>query len=268
MVLLPISDALSKLVVATYPAEQITWVRNLVHAVLILPLAFWRGGRLPFSLLHLARAMAFVLMTVLWISGLRWMPLADAQAVLFTFPLLVTAWSALAGTEVVGMVRWGAIAAGLTGMLMVVQPGFAELSPGVPLVCLAAVSTATYLLLTRRLAGSAPRLMMLALPALFALAAMTPFAAWKWVPPGAGDFAIMAVIGVMAAVIHLLLIFAYDQAEASALAPMAYLQIPVGVFLGWWMFGDLPGWVASAGIAVLISSGVVISVREHRAARR
>lgn len=264
MVLLPISDALSKLVAADYPAEQITWIRNLVHVALILPLALRRGARLPLGRLHIARAAAFVLMTVLWIAGLRWMPLADAQAVLFTFPLMVTAWSAVTGAEAVGIVRWGAVAAGMGGMLLVVQPGFAALGAGTPLVFLAAISAAAYIVLTRRLAGTAPRLMMLAMPAVVALVAMTPLAAWKWIMPDWADLGVMFVIGAMAAVIHLLLIVAYDHAEASALAPMAYLQIPVGVFLGWRIFGDLPGVVASVGIAVLILSGIVISVREHR----
>ena len=70
------------------------------------------------------------------------------------------------------------------------------------------------------------------------------------------------------ALICLLLIVACDRSEASAVAPLADRQILVGVFLGWWMFSDLPGPVASAGPAILILSGVVISIREHRARGR
>ena len=61
MVLLPIGDALSKFVVATYPAEQITWIRNLVHAGLVLPLAMRGGARIPLSPLHLFRGLNFLL---------------------------------------------------------------------------------------------------------------------------------------------------------------------------------------------------------------
>ena len=74
----------------------------------------------------------------------------------------------------------------------------------------------------------------------------------------------MALIGALSALIHLMLIVAYDHAEPSSIAPLAYLQLVFGIILGWTMFGDLPGPVAAIGMAIVVISGVVISVREHR----
>ncbi|MEM7059674.1 MAG: DMT family transporter [Pseudomonadota bacterium] len=267
MVLLPIGDAISKLVVATYPAEQITWVRNLVHVVIVLPLALRGGTRIPFSPLHLFRAFNFALMAVAYIAALRFMPLADAQALIFTFPLMVMVFSALALGLKVGPVRWTAALAGLAGVVLVVQPGFREMTIGVPLALLAAVSAAAYILLTRRLTGSTTPMMMLAVPGLISVLLLTPVMPFSWIAPDIWDLSLMIIIGLLSTMIHFLLIFTYARLEPSSVAPLAYLQIAVGVVLGWWIFGDLPNTAAAIGMIIVVLSGIVISVREHRGSR-
>lgn len=264
MVLLPIGDALSKYIVASYPAEQVAWVRNIAHAGLILPLALRGGGRILLTPWHLARGAAFTLMAVSFIAALKWMPLADGQALIFTFPLMIMAFSALALGHRVGPVRWSMALAGMGGVLLVVQPGFRELTIGVPLALVAALSTATYVLLTRKLTGSTSPLMMLALPALFSVVALAPVMPWRWIAPDWAGLGLMILTGLLSMTIHLLLILAYSRIEPSRIAPLAYLQIAVGVCLGWWMFGDLPDIAGFAGIAIIIASGIVISIRENR----
>lgn len=268
MVLLPIGDAISKLVVAEYPAEQITWVRNLVHTALILPLALRGGAKLPFSGLHLFRAFNFALMAVVYIAALRFMPLADAQSLIFTFPLMIMAYSALILGHRVGPVRWTMALAGLGGVLLVVQPGFREMSIGVPLALIAATSAAAYILLTRKLTGSTTQMMMLAFPGLVSVVLLTPVMPFSWIPPTTWDLGLMIIIGLLSTTIHFLLIFTYARLEPSSVAPLAYLQIAVGVILGWWMFGDLPNTAAAIGMFIVVLSGIVISVREHRASTR
>ena len=248
MVLLPIGDAISKLAVADYPAEQITWVRNLVHTVLILPLALRGGTRIPFSGLHMFRAFNFTLMAVVYIAALRFMPLADAQALIFTFPLMIMVYSALFLGHQVGPIRWTMALAGLGGVLLVVQPGFQEMTIGVPLALLAATSAAAYILLTRKLTGSTTPLMMLAVPGLFSVVILTPVMPFSWITPDLDDLGLMIVIGLLSTAIHFLLIFTYARIEPSSVAPLAYLQIAVGVVLGWWMFGDLPNTAAAIGM--------------------
>ena len=110
MAVFPFMDALSKTLSGTYPPEQITWARNLVHVALILPLVLYRdgGGAVvrSFSGWQLVRGLAFVLMTALYIAGLRWMPLADGMAIVFVFPVIVTALSGVFLGEQVGIRRW------------------------------------------------------------------------------------------------------------------------------------------------------------------
>ena len=57
---------------------------------------------------------------------------------------------------------------------------------------------------------------------------------------------------------------AYEQAEASLLAPLAFTEIIMATILGWWFFGDLPDRWTVLGVTILIGSAIYISVRERR----
>ena len=67
-------------------------------------------------------------------------------------------------------------------------------------------------------------------------------------------------IGLLAAAVHLLIIVAYACAKASLIAPLAYLQIVMGVLLGFVMFGDLPDIWGYLGLLIIIASGILLAV--------
>lgn len=264
MVLLPTSVAIAKLLTSDYSPEQITWIRCLVQALVAWPLLVRAKERLSFGRLHLARGVMFFLMGVPFVTALIWMPLADAQALFFTFPVMVMAFSALVLGQPVGPVRWACAAAGMIGVVLVIQPGFRELSPGIGLCLLSAVAAAAFILLTRRLLsdGASP-VGLLVMPALMSVVLLTPFLPLRWAAPDAADLALLITAGVTAVVSNFLLNFAYSRIDPSRIAPLAYLQVVFGVALGWWLFDELPDWVGGCGIAIIVATGVLIAIREH-----
>ncbi len=264
MVLLPISDALSKHLAVIYPPEQIAWVRNLAHAVLMLPVLFCHRSALHLSGAHGLRALAFVLMTVCYIAALAWMPLANALAVVFLFPMIVTLVSSLMLGERVGTLRWVTVMAGLVGILLIVRPGYAPMGPGILLAGAAALMTALYVLMTRSLSALTPKSLLLAIPACVGAVVLVPVLPWRWVGPTAIDWCAMVLVGGISALAHFLIITAYSRAEASAVAPLSYLQLVFGVGIGVLAFGDVPGPVTGTGILIVLVSGVVLSWREAR----
>ena len=72
----------------------------------------------------------------------------------------------------------------------------------------------------------------------------------------------MLLIGVLAAIVHLLVILSYTWSQASHVVPLVYLQIVGGLVLGYFMFGDTPDWITLAGIVVIVSAGAFIALRE------
>ena len=125
----PMLDAIAKTLAAQYPVVQITWARYSFQT-LALVAYFFVFLRHPFSVLRTRRLRMQVLRgsimigsNLLFISGLKYMPLADATAILFVSPLLVAILSVPLLGETVGLRRWIAIGIGLVGMLIVIRPG-------------------------------------------------------------------------------------------------------------------------------------------------
>lgn len=267
MFLLPLVDGLSKLLSITYSAEQITWARNAVHAMVILPLCLWqwRNDGLQFSRswLHLLRGVAFVLMTLSYIVALSYMPLADALAIVFLFPLLVVVLSAALLGEQVGRVRWLAVLLGFLGVCLVIRPGWITWNTGWVFALIAALMTTLYVLLTRRMATANSALVLLLIPGLSGAFLLLPLLPAVWVTPALGDGIIMVSIGLLAAMVHLLIIVAYARAEASLIAPLAYLQIVMGVVVGFTLFADLPDAWGGLGLLIVIANGVLLAVRNR-----
>jgi drug/metabolite transporter (DMT)-like permease len=269
MTLLPLVDALSKWLTGSLHAEQITWVRNLVHALVVLPLVLLRHG-LRGVLRHLdmaqgVRGLAFVLMTALYIHSLKHLALADALGIVFLFPFLVTALSPLVLGEQVTAPRWVAVTAGFVGVCLVLQPGPGGISVPAFLALCAAVMTTIYVLMTRRMAGRAPADLMLFYPAAVGALVLSPRLPAVWQPVTLRDALILLLIGCCAALVHWLIILAYRHGEASLVAPFGYFQIVMGTLLGYLLFTDLPDSMTWVGIAVIVAGGVFLSFTRQQA---
>lgn len=124
--LLPVMDAVSKLLTGTYPPIQIAAIRYLVHTAVLLPLVLWvHGGavlRPARPGLQILRGVLMAAMAILYIEALARLPLATAISIVFVFPFLVTIAAPVFLGERVGLPRWLAVAAGFGGALLVIRP--------------------------------------------------------------------------------------------------------------------------------------------------
>lgn len=267
MVTFPFMDALSKSLSGAYPPEQITWARNLVHVAVLLPLVFYRdgGGQIVrgFSGWQMVRGLAFLLMTALYIAGLRWMPLADGMAIVFMFPVIVTALSGVFLGERVGIRRWSAVIIAFFGVCLIIRPGFSTLNAGAPFLLGAAFCAAIYTLLTRKLRGTVSSLTQAILPPVIGAGLLSLAVPFSWTSPTLSAAGTMLLIGLLAAAGHFFLILAYERAEASLAVPLTYTQLALAVLLGFLMFGDVPEPLTWLGIAIVAGAGIFISFRER-----
>src|SRR5258708_31232139 len=79
--------------------------------------------------LQLTRGGALLSSSLIFISGLRFLPIAEASATGFVSPLFVTALSIVFLGERVGVRRWIATALGLIGGLIILRPGSGAFHP-------------------------------------------------------------------------------------------------------------------------------------------
>jgi len=214
---------------------------------------------------HVLRGFFLVAATLLFFLGLRTMPIADALATYFVYPFLVTALSPLFLGEHPGWQRWSAVGLGFIGSLVVIRPSVEGLSMGVIYILGAAVAFAGYNLLTRGLSRQDDPWRTLTFQCLVGFAVTSLALPFYWQTPDALAFSMFILMGASATFGHFLFIRAYDFATAPVLAPFAYFEIVIATVLGFAVFGDFPDNWTWAGVAVIVTSGIIIALRERRA---
>ncbi|QGX97027.1 DMT family transporter [Roseovarius faecimaris] len=277
----PVMDAFAKATPAYIPVMQILAFRFGIQALALLPMA--AGMRLmhrPAARecgLHLVRALLIVVATGLFFAAIRFMPIANALAIFFVAPFIITLLGGVLLGEEVGPRRLVACAIGFAGALLVIQPSFEDLG----LVALFPLGTALcfafYMIMTRRMAT---RIHPIALQGYTAFAAcliilplLTAFNGTgnalldPAMPHGLAVWTLLGV-GIVSTISHLFISFALRLAPAATIAPLQYLEIVAATVLGYTVFGDFPDALTWLGIAVIVGSGLYVFMRERALQKR
>lgn len=276
--LAPFGDALAKLLGPEMAVGQLVLLRFAFQAGLLVPLTLltgrdWRMTRRVAALVAL-RSLLHIAGIGLVFTALLYLPLADAIAIAYVMPFIALLLGHWIFGEAVGPRRLAACAVGFAGTLMVVQPAFADVGWPALLPLGVAVVFALFMLTTRAIAPSTDAIAMQAVSALFALALIGPALllfpeapGLGWQPPSPRGWWLIAAMGCAGTFAHLLMTWSLRYAPTATLAPMQYLEIPFATAIGLALFGDLPGPLATLGIAVTMGSGLYVILREHRDAR-
>ncbi|MEX0969724.1 MAG: DMT family transporter [Paracoccaceae bacterium] len=276
----PFIDMFAKLTSPEMPVGEIALARFLVQGAVLLAFAWWRGWlHRPDARemgLHLIRGGVLLIATMLIVAAFKVMPLADTLAIFFVMPMIVTLMGAVFLREPVGWRRIAASLVGFGGALLVIQPSFGAFGFTAVLPLLAAVFFATYLILTRRMGRRMNQVVLQAYTATGAVALILPMlalGAWiGWQPivpivPVGMDWVWLLGVGLSTVVAHMLLSYAFAMASIAILAPLQYLEIVSATVLGYLVFNDLPNALTFLGIAIIVSSGIYIFLRERMLSR-
>ena len=122
-----------------------------------------------------------------------------------------------------------------------IRAGFQAVNPGVFLALASGMSLAIYMLLTKRITGSAPAMVTTFYTSLMGAIIMCAAVPFVWQPVTPAHWGFFVLLALIANGGHYLVVKAYDHAEASLLAPLAYTEMIMVVAAGWYFFGDFPG---------------------------
>jgi drug/metabolite transporter (DMT)-like permease len=262
-------DTMAKYLSRTYPVPLIVWMRYATHVLVMLALLAPRVGKgLVASRrpgLQVIRGVVLAASSLFFFSALAFMPIAEASAITFLAPLLVTAMSAYFLKERVRRSAWAALGAGFVGVLFIVRPGSAVFTPAALLPLATAVCFATYQLLTRRLAGVDSTIATLFIGALVGTLVVSFLLPFFWgLPQSALHAALFVLLGVLGAAGHFVLIRAFEYAPPGVLAPFVYTQLLTVLVLGFIVFGEFPDGWSLVGMAIIVLSGAWIAARQGR----
>lgn len=265
-------DTQAKYLTASFHPIQIVWIRQLgllAGAGVLFAMnghALFRTGH---PVLQVARGALAATSATLFIVAISFVPLADAVAISFVAPFVVTVLGALVLREPVGLRRWLAVAGGFFGMLVVIRPGMGVLHPASLLVVVAATAFALRQIISRALSNTDRTITTVAYTAVVGSAILTIPLPFLWVAPSGGtELALCFGIAVLAAAAEICVIKALEIAHAVVVAPMQYTLIIWGTFYGWMVFGQLPDGWTWAGTAIIIATGLYTLHRERLAKRR
>lgn len=285
------NDVLVKFLSGGYPLYQLIFLRSIVGLTVILTVIVPLTGDLSMLrtrrlVAHIARGLCVVFANFCFFLGLAVLPLADAVAIFFVSPLLITVLSMIILKESVGPRRWAAIGVGLLGVLIVLRPGTASFQAAAFLPLAAAAGYAFLHILTRRIGGTENatqmsfyiQLTFLVVSGTAGLAlgdgrldihdhpsAVFLLRAWVW--PAPADAVLIAALGLTSAMGGYSISAAYRATEAALVAPFEYIAMPMAVIWGLTIFGEVPDVTGLVGIALILGSGMVLIWREARARR-
>lgn len=279
-ILIPLGDAIAKLLAESVPVGQIVFVRFASQALILLPVSVLLGQSLRISR-HLLPPV--LLRTVLQMAGitamfnaLRYLPLADAVAIAFVMPFIMLLLGKYVLGEEVGFRRLAACVVGFIGTLLVIQPSFAVVGLNALWPLAVAVIFALFMLVTRKIAKETSPIPLQAMSGIIASVLMLPLFwlghSWEIAVlspslPLQDSWPLLAMAGGLGTLAHLLMTWSLRYAPASTLASMQYLEIPIATIVGWLVFNELPNTLASLGIGLTVAAGLYAILREHSVAK-
>ena len=267
--LFSVNDVMGKWLVATYSVGEVLLVRSAAALVVLAPL-IWRTGLAPFRFaprpgLQLARVALSTVEVAFFYWAVVYLPLADVMTYYLAGPIYVAALAAPLLGERLDRRALAAIGIGFVGVVVALDPSASTLSWPALIAIAGSVAFAFLMIVTRKL-GKTDAVVLLTAQTAGALvlgAVLTPFGS---VMPSPRDFALLALLGVVALVAHACVNRALQLAPASVVTPYQYTLIVWAVAFGWLVFGDLPRISMLAGAAIIVASGWWLFVLERRRA--
>ncbi|MBH62027.1 MAG: EamA family transporter [Alphaproteobacteria bacterium] len=263
----PLLNTAVQYLIDEYPILQLVWARYVGHLVYILavliPTRGFRFVRTTRPKIQLVRSLLLVAATAFYFSALIYIPLATAAVINFTGPMIMVALSIFVLGETVGPRRWVAVILGFIGAMIIIRPGLGGLHWGGFLVLGCAACNSLYQILTRSLAGHDSAETSIFYTALVPSILLTLLLPFDYRLPGSGlDWLLFSVLGLIGGLGHYLVIKAYENAEASIISPLNYVQLVGATALGYFVFGDFPDVWTWVGAAIIVASGLYIMHRE------
>jgi drug/metabolite transporter (DMT)-like permease len=263
-------DTCMKLVMADAQPMQVLFMRGVAACLWCVPMLLGLGHRNHIrgaaDKWVLLRALLETVAVGSYVIALARMPIADILAIFQISPLLLLVGASFFWGERIGLLRYVIIALGIAGALLVAQPGTSTATPYAIFGFVTALASAARDLVARNIPRNIPvpvatftTLMVVMLAAGAATAAFE-----TWVPPSTRHLVLMAVSGFFLIFGHMFIFHAFRLASAGTVAPFYYAFTVWAVLSGIVVFGSFPDLLASAGMGLIVASGLANVAVERR----
>jgi drug/metabolite transporter (DMT)-like permease len=250
-----------------FNALDLVFYRALLTVLFMLPWLFRAGlpilktNRLG---LHVFRgAITYVGMVCLF-YGMTYMLLADAAALLFTSPLFTIVIGAIALGDHVGRRRWWPVLIGFGGGLVIIRPGFAELSWPVLAVVMTALTYGISNAMTRALTKTEDTNAVV----FYMFVTILPFAAVPALISGTvpewRDAPWILLLGASTYLSQQCITRSLGNAAAAIVMPAYYLQLPFVAAIAFAVYGEVPViWIWVGALVICASTYYILRIEKE-----
>jgi drug/metabolite transporter (DMT)-like permease len=271
MLMFALNDVMGKWLVSTYTVGQVVFVRSVAAIVFLTPFLWWTGLKPLFAVERPVMQVVRVVLSTAEVFGfyfaVAYLPLADVMTYWLAAPVYVAALSPLLLGEKVGWRRWTAIGFGFLGVIIALEPSSAMFTLPAVISIFGSMAFAFMLMSGRSLRGTPDTVLVFwqTVGAGVAGLVTVPFA---WTTPSSIDLTLLALLGIVAMLAHVLVNRALKLADAATVAPLQYTLLFWAIVFGWLVFGDVPSMSMMIGAALIVASGLYIFFRERTLNKR
>ena len=250
---------------------EIAFFRGVFGLLVFAPL-FARQGLAPLRTarpgLHVLRGSLQAFGITLGFLALSMTPLAKVAALQFTVPLFSTLLAFLILREAVRARRITALAVGILGTLVIVDPMANAMDLGSTLVLGSAATSALSMIIVKLLSRTENSTTIV----LYSTMLMTPLtlipALFFWATPTAVQLLWLALLGSLGTVSNICFAQALKESEVTALTPIEFTRLIWSALIGYLAFAEVPAAETWIGAVIIFSASTYIILRERYLRKR
>lgn len=266
------TDSAIKAASSDLPISQMIALRGIAILVILTGLGFATGAirKLP-TLKDRAvgvRAFGECMATLLYYNAIIQIPIASANAVLQTIPLVIVGAAAILYKEHVGWRRWTIIAAGFLGVLLIIRPGTAAFQPASLWAVAAVIFYVVRDISTRSIDPALPAIsinLVTSASVMIMGFLLAPFQ--EWVMPDARGLGLLGLSAAFLTMGYLAVTVAMRSGDVSVSSPFRYSIVIWALLIDMFIFGNRPDALMLLGLTIVVGSGIAMIARERQLKR-
>jgi len=213
---------------------------------------------------HILRAILGLPAMLLYFSALVLLPIEKLTAISFVVPLIVTILAVFFLGEKIYIYRTLALILGFSGMLVIIRPGFVEISIGVYMVLFSALLWSINIIITKKISKDDSAITILAYQSIFMSLLSFFIVLFFWEMPSLKTFIYLILAAMCGTVLHLALNHAFKLVDVSMTQPYSFLNLVFASIIGYFVFNETPDLYTWVGALIIFVGVLIISYREMK----
>ncbi len=213
---------------------------------------------------HFLRAILGLPAMLLYFSALVLLPIEKLTAISFVVPLIVTILAVFFLGEKIYIYRTLALILGFSGMLVIIRPGFVDISIGVYMVLFSALLWSINIIITKKISKDDSAITILAYQSIFMSLLSFFIVLFFWEMPSIKTFIYLILAAMCGTVLHLTLNHAFKLVDVSMTQPYSFLNLVFASIIGYFVFDEIPDLYTWIGALIIFTGVLIISYREMK----